>query len=365
MKNNNEQSDQRKKRKILMNMNLDEIKEALQHEFREAKEFYLDEDRISSLDKMGRLKRGFLIGFWLLKGLYLKLTPIRRFLVAISIIFILMRFTVNNGDSGLVVNFQIIGGLLLLFVLMLELKDKLLARDELAAGRSVQLALMPESSPKIPGWDVWLFTRPANEVGGDLVDYIKLDSNRYGLVLGDVAGKGLSAALFMAKLQSTLRALAFEFDSLSDLGSKINGIFYRDTISKSFASLIYLELHSESEDINLLNAGHLPPLLLKNNRIQVMSKGDVALGLKEQIKHHITNIKIKKSEVMVLYSDGVSEAQNKNGDFFGQEKLISLIEDSPELSSKEIGEKVLDEITQFVGKSKYHDDLSMVILKRF
>src|SRR5512138_3275825 len=92
-------------------------------------------------------------------------------------------------------------------VLMLELKDKLLARSELEAGRTVQLALMPDRPPVVPGWDIWLYSRSANDVGGDLVDYLQIDPQRLGVMLGDVAGKGLPAALLMAKLQATLRAL--------------------------------------------------------------------------------------------------------------------------------------------------------------
>ena len=112
------------------------------------------------------------------------------------------------GSTQISIHFPTLGIAILLFILMLELKDKLLAREELEAGRAVQRALMPDSGPTIPGWDVSLFTRSANDVGGDLVDYVPLDDQRNGLVLGDVAGKGLPAALLMAKLQSTLRALA-------------------------------------------------------------------------------------------------------------------------------------------------------------
>ena len=92
------------------------------------------------------------------------------------------------------------GGIILIAVLMLELKDKLAARDELEAGRTVQLALMPESSPAVPGWDLWLHTEPANDVGGDLIDHLQIDDSHHGVALGDVSGKALPAALLMVKL---------------------------------------------------------------------------------------------------------------------------------------------------------------------
>jgi len=122
----------------------------------------------------------------------------------------------------------------------LELKDKLHAKTELEEGRSVQNALMPEENPKVDGWDIWLYTRPANDVGGDLLDFTKISENNYGISLGDVAGKGLSAALLMAKLQSTIRAIVPDYISLSEFGNKLNHIFCRDSLPKLFSSLIYI-----------------------------------------------------------------------------------------------------------------------------
>lgn len=366
MKEQNKDSKTKNKKKPIMGLDLDEIKRSLRYEFDEAKQFFIDDERINSLDEMGKLKRWFFVGFWLCKSLFLKLTPIRRLLVTVSVVLFVITFSFTTGDSSVDFDgsFKILGGLILLFVLMLELKDKLLARDELAAGRSVQIALMPETNPEIPGWEVWLYTRPANDVGGDLVDCIRLESKRFGLVLGDVAGKGLSAALFMAKLQSTIRALITEFTSLADLGSKINEIFYRDTISKSFASLVYIELQPDQGTLKILNAGHLPPLLLKKSSVQSLPKGDVALGLLKDTKYNIMDISLKKGEKLFLYSDGVTEAQNKSEEFFGQERLEKLIKDSSKLSARESGENIIKHVSAFAEKSNPQDDLSMVILKR-
>jgi len=126
------------------------------------------------------------------------------------------------------INVRSLGFVILLVILLLELKDKLVATDELAVGRAVQIAMLPRDNPVVSGWEIWLYTHPANEVGGDLVDYIKMDSDRWGIAIGDVAGKGLGAAMLMSKLQATLRALAPGFQELSDLGSEVNRIIYRD-----------------------------------------------------------------------------------------------------------------------------------------
>ncbi|MCH8962050.1 MAG: SpoIIE family protein phosphatase, partial [Bacteroidetes bacterium] len=149
-------------------------------------------------------------------------------------------------------------------------------------GRAVQFALMPKQHPTLPGWETWLFTRPAKEVGGDLVDYLAINEDRLGLALADVAGKGLGAAMFMAKLQSTLRAIAPNFERLSDLGAAVNQIFIRDGLPGRFISLVYLEIEPEAGQVRLLNAGHLPPLVVHADSIEEMPKGAPALGLVRQ-----------------------------------------------------------------------------------
>ncbi|MDX1429672.1 MAG: SpoIIE family protein phosphatase, partial [Rhodothermales bacterium] len=186
-----------------------EIKHSLQRDFREISEFYLDDTTRDRLSSMGRVKKSFVVSIEVLKSMFLKLTPARRLMLILAI------FLAVNGlgeSTG-----QVLAGFMILtFILILELKDKLLAQDELAAGRVVQRALMPEQSPRVEGWDTWIYTRPANDVGGDLVDYLELDRERVGIAIGDVAGNGLPAALLMAKLQATVRAVATEYDSLAD-----------------------------------------------------------------------------------------------------------------------------------------------------
>ncbi|MDZ7767285.1 MAG: PP2C family protein-serine/threonine phosphatase [Melioribacteraceae bacterium] len=199
------------------------------------------------------------------------MTPVRRLMFVLGIILIILSNvefqtagSVSTGSS----NSHVLGGFILVFVLMLELKDKLLAKDELEAGHKVQLALMPDENPKIDGWNVWLFTKSANDVGGDLIDYIEFDKEEYGISIGDVAGKGLSAALIMAKLQATIRALASREISLTELISKINKIFHRDSLKSIFASLIYIHVKSNHDQLRLVNAGHMPPVIIKENEIE-------------------------------------------------------------------------------------------------
>jgi serine phosphatase RsbU (regulator of sigma subunit) len=343
-----------------------DFKRTLRRDWNELKEFYIDQERTTRLQAMGKLKRFFVMGWWLLKSLFLKLTPVRRILVLISCWLILQSGTISYEGEHVQVNTDAskIGFVVLLFILMLELKDKLLAQSELAAGRSVQRALMPKQNPSVPGWEIWLLTRPANEVGGDLVDYLELGKNRFGVALADVAGKGLKAALLMVKLQATLRALAADFTSLAELGAKLNAILRRDGLPDSFASLVYLELQPASGTLRLLNAGHMPPLLLKGNVVEELSHGAAALGVLSEPAFVEQNVEMQNGDALLIYSDGLTEARNDAGVFFGEPRLFSFLPTLAGLAAHEVGARILADVESFVSEAKAHDDLSLIIMKR-
>ncbi len=238
-------------------------------EFRDLKEFYIDEEKKRRLDAMHPVIRWFHINGWLLKGMLMKLTPFRRIVLVVGILLVVGIPSIQVSRSHIQVNnFYVVGGAAILVVLMLELKDKLLAQDELVAGQKVQRALMPEQSPSVPGWSLWIYSRPANEVGGDLIDFIRRGNERYGVALADVSGKGLQAALIMAKLQATLKAFAPDYDSIAELITKLNAVFHRDGLSNSFASLVYAEILPDSGKLRFINAGHLPPVVLTAKGIE-------------------------------------------------------------------------------------------------
>ena len=343
-----------------------DFKRTVRRDWSDLKEFYLDQARQERLQQMGWFKRFFVAGWWLIKSLFLKLTPARRLMLALSCILLLSSHTISFNESNVQVDndTKFFGFVLVLFVLMLELKDKLLAQSELEAGRSVQRALMPKTNPSVPGYELWLTTIPANEVGGDLVDYLELGANRFGVALGDVAGKGLKAALLMVKLQATLRALAADYSSLADLGKKLNAILRRDGLPESFISLVYLELQADSPRVRWLNAGHMPPLLLSNDKLTELPQGTAALGVLAEPAFIEQQIELQSNETLLLYSDGLIEARNLVGEFFGEQRLANFLPTLTGLSATEIGVRLLSEVERFVGEARAHDDLSLVVLKR-
>jgi serine phosphatase RsbU (regulator of sigma subunit) len=334
-------------------------------EFRDLKEFYIDEEKKMRLEGMSFLARWFHLTGWLGKSMLMKLTPFRRLVLVTGIVLLLVGQSITvNGGRIQITNFHFMGGAAILLVLMLELKDKLLARDELVAGQRVQRALMPELSPVVPGWSLWIYSRPANDVGGDLIDFIRHSENRFGIALGDVSGKGLQAALIMAKLQATLKALAPDFESIAKLVAKLNTIFHRDGLANSFASLVYAEITADSGKLRFVNAGHYPPILLTAGGAKETEKGEAALGLMELTAYVERQLKLASGEVFLAYSDGLTEACNERGEFFGSERFfrrIALLRDRP---PEEIGRALLSEIDFFVGDASPNDDISMIVLKR-
>ena len=332
----------------------------LARDFKDIREFYLDDERKARLARMGSLKRWFVQAWWLLKMMFFRLSSTRRLLLLLGIILILTRVSTNNSNS----DSPVLGLLMLLFVLMLELKDKLLARDELAEGRAIQYALMPETSPKVPGWELWLYTRPANDVGGDLLDFLPISPQRFGIAIGDVMGKGLGAALFMAKLQATLRALAADFESLAALGEKINRIFQRDGLPNRFASLSYLEIAPGNGRVRILNAGHLPAIAIHNDGIEEMPKGGMALGLSARARYGEQQIDLAPGDLLLIYSDGLTEACDESGRFFDDERLLALLPQFSGRPAAETGQKLLETVNRFIGEARPHDDLTLAVLRR-
>jgi sigma-B regulation protein RsbU (phosphoserine phosphatase) len=295
----------------------------------------------------------------------MRLTPFRRIVLVLGIVLLVWSPVVIMTNKHIeVMDFRLIGGAAILIVLMLELKDKLLARDELGAGKRVQQALMPEQSPSVPGWLLWIYSRPANEVGGDLIDFLRQSENRFGIALADVSGKGLQAALIMAKLQATLKALAPDYDSIGKLITKLNAIVHRDGLPNSFASLVYAEVAPDSGTVRFVNAGHLPPILLTTSGLQETQKGEPALGLMESIVYAERQLELQSGDIFFVYSDGLTEASNEWGEFFGSERLLKRLPSLRGRSPEEIGKSLLGEIDFFVKDAPPNDDISLVILKR-
>jgi len=327
--------------------------------------FYLDRERRDKLAAMGWLRRGIWLSAWLLKSMFQKLTPARQLLFILSVFFFFApQISWNRGNIHFNLEARLLGFCIILLVLMLELKDKLLARDELAVGRAVQMALLPDRAPEIPGWEVWLYTRPANDVGGDLVDYLDVGGGRTGLALGDVAGKGLGAALLMSKLQATLRALAPGARDLAGLGGRVNRIFCRDGLPNRFATLLYLELAGGGGPVRLLNAGHLPPLAIRATGVDTLEPVAAPLGVLIDETFTEQTLDLDPGDLLLAYSDGLTEAHNAHNELYDDARLLALAPQLHGMSAEAAGQRLLADVDRFAGDARARDDLSLILIRR-
>jgi hypothetical protein len=329
--------------------------------------FYLDEKARASLHGMGRVRRAFMLLGWLFKSLMTKLAPGRRVALVVACSFMVLGKT-GFGVRLLGFNFahdlRPWGFMILLIVLMLELKDKLVAKDEIQIARQVQQMLFPRTHPDLPGWSVWSISRPANDVGGDLIDYIELDGFRHAIVLGDVAGKGLGASLLSARVQATLRALSSHAASLDDLAARVNETFVRDEIDNRFATLFYAELQYDSGAVTWVNAGHNPALAIHAERIDRLGASSLPLGMLPGSQYEEASLHLEPGEILLVYSDGVTEAENNDGEEFGIERLEALAPRLRKADPETAGHLILAEIDRFLDGLRPGDDLSMVIVRR-
>lgn len=342
------------------------LRATLSRDAKDLYHFYLDEERRTELASMGRVRRFFVVGFWLFRSLLMKLVPSRRLMLLAAVVLgVLGSFRISVGE-GVRVGFDppFWGFALLLLVLMLELKDKLLARDEIEVARGVQLALLPKSAPPCEGFALWSVTLPANDVGGDLVDYLPLAEGRLGAALGDVAGKGLGAALLMAKLQATLRALAPSYPRLDELGSRLNAILHRDGLENRYATLFYLELSPHRGSIRYLNAGHNPPYLLRSGSLEILPSSSLPLGMLLDTGFAEGRVEMDPGDLLVVYSDGLTEARDASGHELGAKRVEALLPRLRDLPLDRAGETLLGEFRRFVGSERAHDDLSLLLIHR-
>jgi sigma-B regulation protein RsbU (phosphoserine phosphatase) len=353
-------------RTILSDLRQHDLFRALKRDLKDIYDFYLDRQTKERLASMGKVKRWFVMSLWLIKSIFFKLTSVRRLLLLIAFLFAIFANSVSWREENLNIyfDFRIVSFLIVMIILMLELKDKLLAHDELLVGKKVQAALMPNDNPAFKGWDIWLYTRSANEVSGDLVDYLHIGTDRLGLVLGDVAGKGLGAALCMARIQATLHAIVTDFRSLAKLMTQMNRIVCRDGLPTRFSTLVYTELRSNSSSARLINAGHYPPIVLKGKTFSIMKRGAPALGITRKSKYYEQTVSLRKGDALLIYSDGITDARNEAGEHFDERRLLQILPSLSGLIAEQMGNAIVHHVDRFVGEARPNDDLSLVIMRR-
>ena len=238
--------------------------------------------------------------------------------------------------------------------------------QELGTARSIQHALLPKDLPKLEGWKIAYHYQPAREVGGDFYDFLRLDGSRVGLVIGDVSGKGIAAALVMANTQSVLRAVARRGNiAPGRVLAEANEVLYAYIPAGTFVTCFYGVLDPESGRLVYANAGHDPPYLQRGGNAQELRARGMPLGLMPGMPYEEEETVLGAGDDLLFYSDGLVEAHDPEGEMFGFPRLRKLITARGAGSGEELVDFLLAELTRFTGEdSEQEDDITLVTLER-
>jgi sigma-B regulation protein RsbU (phosphoserine phosphatase) len=236
---------------------------------------------------------------------------------------------------------------------------------ELDIARGIQQSFLPDSIPKIEGIDLAAFNLPANEVGGDFYDFIPITKDKWGLVIADVSGKGVPAALFMALSRTIIRAGATGNPCVADVIEEANKLIVSDADSGMFVTLFYAILDREERSLTYVNAGHNPPMVFNSatgDHVVLEAEG-IPLGVMEDTELEERKIEMKSGDLVIFYTDGVTEAVDDKDRLFGEERLVEIIRDLEELSANDVIEKINSEVLSFCKNVQQFDDITLIVLK--
>jgi phosphoserine phosphatase RsbU/P len=245
-----------------------------------------------------------------------------------------------------------------------ELLDRRRLEKELTIAREIQLSFLPHSAPEIGAFDIAGLTLPHDEVGGDYYDFISVSESRLGLAIADVAGKGIPAALIMAGFRMSLRAEIRNEFAIRAVMRKVNSLLHESTERDKFVTAFYGVLDFKNRVLIFSNAGHNPPLLRHaDGTFDYLEEGGVALGVLPDARYEERPIALTAGDVLVMYTDGVSEASAPSGEQFGTQRLEQCIARLAGGSAREILDGIVAETMQWAGERGLDDDLTMIVLK--
>jgi sigma-B regulation protein RsbU (phosphoserine phosphatase) len=258
--------------------------------------------------------------------------------------------------------------------LLLESEEKLRLESELEIAREVQAQLFPRSAPEVPGLVLYGVCKAARLVSGDYYDFLKLDENRVCLVLGDVSGKGISAALLMAAMQSALRAQFYDgYAPSSDshalplstaaVVSRLNLQLYENTPREKYVTFFFGVYDAATRTLTYTNAGHLPPVLLRQGKVERLREGGTVVGLFSPITYDQAEIQIQPGDLLLAFTDGITEPENIYGEEFGEDRMLEVVRRALSGSPQILVEEIYRSVNDWTGSPELQDDMTLVVAK--
>jgi phosphoserine phosphatase RsbU/P len=313
----------------------------------------------------------------LFQAMLMKLTPVRRVLLLLAIVLLFLQFTYHSGDGREVsMNFGGLGVAILFLLLAMELADRVTMKRDLEIAREIQQWLVPDRAPIAAGLDIAFATRPQNTVAGDYYDAFFRPLPPEGsetppllVVVADVAGKSVPAALLMATFQASLRALAATPVTLDEIVVGLDRYCRAHSLEgRRFTTAFLAEINPKSREMIFVNAGHNDPILRRaSGQIERLSTGGPPFGLPlftgEPLTYPSGRVLLQPGDLLIIFTDGVVEAVNNAGDEYGEARLIACIQTARPQSSDETLKQVMADVNTFVGYARQHDDITCLVLR--
>jgi len=243
-------------------------------------------------------------------------------------------------------------------------------QSDLSVAGEIQKAILPNTFPPFPEIkdkvDVYAAMSPTMDVGGDFYDFFRIDDDRIGFVIADVSGKGVPAAIFMAVSRTLIRSTGIHGENTGECMQYVNELLCKESHDMMFVTVFYGIYHVNSGLIEYTNCGHNPPyLLLHNNKVeQLPYANNIIVGVSEGEKFTVDTVTLSPGDSIILYTDGVTEAENANHEEFSDERLEATIKSVPGAGSQEIIESILEDVNDFTNGMAQTDDITMLVLKR-
>ncbi|MFA6596082.1 MAG: SpoIIE family protein phosphatase [Ignavibacteriaceae bacterium] len=242
-----------------------------------------------------------------------------------------------------------------------EALEKQKLEEELEIAKGIQRNLLPKEIPKLDNFQISAVSISSKQVGGDYYDIIRAEDGRYFIGIGDVSGKGVPASLLMANLQAFLKSITRQGYNIAASTRIINDLVSENTTDGRFITFFWLLLDDQKREITYVNAGHNPPLLIRDKKITYLDKGGMLLGvMKSFMEYESETVQLQKDDILVLFTDGVTEAKNRNDDEFSDRLLETILTQKTFSSSDEILHEVKCKIDEFVSGEPQSDDITMI-----
>ncbi len=362
-------------RRVTDGMEINQLWKQFQADARSSYRLYSHEIDSTRTPGIGKRKHSFNIASQFFWAIVEKLTPGRRVLLLLALVFLFYGVETswqgsNGGMRAVWFGGSFWGGLLLFALLVLEVADRVVMKRDLQIAKEIQAWLLPANPPHVPGLEIAFATRPANTVAGDYYDVFSRPSSdtpggTFLIAIADVAGKSVPAAMLMATFQASLKTLATTPGILTELVGRMNTYACSNSQNgRRFTTTFIAEYDPVSHSLIYVNAGHNPPILRRQEgAIERLQTGGIPLGVQENVSYESGTATLQSGDWLVIFTDGVIEAENDRTEEYGEARLLTMLRANADATPSALLNTILLDLDRFVGNAPPHDDVTLMLLR--